>query len=340
MRARWIKAGIATGVLTAGSLSAEILYEKDGIALEGSVRMVHRNAATCQVLAENESHEAYERTKVNHGQPLHVWRLDYSALNGSGRSLSDLTAHFQIDADWPPCTNWTGLGQYPGPVQWAGSFETLQRTAGLRPGEEAAATAYVLAIDGQQPRFGRRQVTYRFGSTSGGALEPQPSVEPSPGPEALPRPEPVCKGPEEERPCWEESPAHPGCYVWNERFPGYAMTWTGGCEDGLASGPGILTWTWKDTDTIEEEGLLSDGKKHGHWVERRETEGLAYPTTEKGSYVNGKRHGRWVESFGGDGFWRAFEGSYVDGVKHGRWTDTNSRGRADIDEYVYGERQD
>ena len=207
MRARWIKAGIATGVLTAGSLSAEILYEKDGIALEGSVRMVHRNAATCQVLAENESHEAYERTKVNHGQPLHVWRLDYSALNGSGRSLSGLTTHFQIEAEWPPCTNWTGLGQNPGPVQWAGSFETIQRLSGMQPGEEAAATAYVLALDDQQPRFGRRRVTYRFGDAAPQAAETAPLPEP-----LVPvLPEPLCIGRPEGAQCWTELANQPGC---------------------------------------------------------------------------------------------------------------------------------
>ena len=77
------------------------------------------------------------RTKANHGRALHVWRLDYGALNASGKALSLLTAHFRLEAEWPPCTNWTGLGQYPGPVQWAGSFETLQRMGGLEVGAEA-----------------------------------------------------------------------------------------------------------------------------------------------------------------------------------------------------------
>lgn len=127
MRRIWIKTGMATGLLTASVLHAEILYERDGIALEGSVRMAGRNAATCQVLAENESPEAYEAAKAHHGRPLHVWRVDYSAFNGSGKPLSQITAHFRVQSEWPPCTNWTSLARYPGPVQWAGSFETLQR---------------------------------------------------------------------------------------------------------------------------------------------------------------------------------------------------------------------
>ncbi|MCY4593863.1 MAG: hypothetical protein OXC19_03575 [Bryobacterales bacterium] len=149
----WIKTAIAAGLLTAGSLPAETLYEQDGITLEGSVRLVHRAAATCQVLAENESPETYEATKANHGQPLHVWRLDYGALNASGKALSNLTAHFQIEAEWPPCTNWTGLGQFPGPVQWASSFETIQRTGSSR----GSATGRSISSSAQLPRQPRRR---------------------------------------------------------------------------------------------------------------------------------------------------------------------------------------
>ena len=112
-----IKTWIAAGLLTASAAHGETLYQKDGITLEGSVRMVHRSAATCQVLEENESAESYEHTKSNHGRPLNVWGVDYAAFNGSGRSLSQITAHFRIEAEWPPCTNWAGLGQDPGPVQ-------------------------------------------------------------------------------------------------------------------------------------------------------------------------------------------------------------------------------
>lgn len=63
-----IKTWIAAGLLTASATLGETLCEKDGISLEGAVRMVHRNAATCQVLAENASSESYERTKANYGK--------------------------------------------------------------------------------------------------------------------------------------------------------------------------------------------------------------------------------------------------------------------------------
>ena len=161
MGASWIKIGFAAGLL-AGAAQGDTLYERDGITLAGTVRLVTREAATCQVHAANESPEVYERTKANHGQPLHVWRLDFAARNGSGRRLEQLTAHFRIEAEWPPCTNWTGLGQYPGPVQWAGSFETIQRTGGMQLGEEAGHSVFLLAFHDQEPRFARWQVDYRF----------------------------------------------------------------------------------------------------------------------------------------------------------------------------------
>ncbi len=276
---------LAVALLAAVAAPAATLYEKDGITLEGSVRMVHRDAATCQVLADHESPEAYKRTKANHGRPLHVWRLDYSALNGSGKFLSDLTAHFQIEAEWPPCTNWTGLGQYPGPVQWAGSFETIQRPSGMRPGEEAAATAYVLAFHDRQPRFGRRQVTYRFGDAG-----PQgPQAEPVPGPLVPVLPEPQCLGLAEGAQCWMELANQPGCYVWDEYYdPGAdAPTWTGECSDGLASGMGTVTWRF-DERTVRVTGPVRKGKHHG-------CSRVSTPDDydEEGTYVDGQRQGRW-----------------------------------------------
>ena len=122
---------IAALAVATAPATADTLYEEQGVILKGTVRLVGRNAATCQVLEEHESPETYAATKANHGRPLHAWRLEYGALNPSGTALSNLTAHFQIEAEWPPCTNWIGLGQYSGPGQWAGSFETLQRTGGL-----------------------------------------------------------------------------------------------------------------------------------------------------------------------------------------------------------------
>ena len=356
---------LATVLLTVAA-QGEVLYEKEGVALSGSVRMIHRDAAICQVLEESESPEAYEQTRANHGRPLHVWRLDYSALNGSGQPLSDLTAHFQIEAQWPPCTNWTGLGQYPGPVQWAGSFETLQRTSGMQPGEEAAATAYVLAFDGQPPRFGRRQVTYRFGAVT--PSDPQtvgspqaPSASPALAVRAKPEiPSPTCTGMEAGAKCWLELANQPGCYAWTEHFFTHQrFSWTGACDRGVPNGSGTLreTWRWAGGangwnemtgvmrdgnwhgrsvwrgDQGSGEGEYVDGRPEGHWVERYHPADVSSDShyVEEGQYVSGKREGLWVSR------WNAgsrMETPYRNGLRHGREHMYDSSGKLERT-YVY-----
>ena len=139
---------------------------------------------------------------------------------------------------------------------------------------------------------------------------------------------PICDGLEGERNCWRPLPQPPGCHVWNPGYhPDFAVTWTGACEDGVATGPGILTWdtgrNWEDRWKHEARGSLHDGKKHGHWVERNDPYAGLYPNTEQGPYVDGKRHGRWVERSDSG---RTDEGSYVDGLQHGRWVEVSSSG--------------
>ena len=68
-------------------------------------------------------------------------------MSDNRRRLDHLTAHFKIASEWPPCTNWTGPeGRYAKPVQWAGSFEVLQKPYGMQPDEEVGDTVFVLAF--------------------------------------------------------------------------------------------------------------------------------------------------------------------------------------------------
>ena len=167
MHACWTRIWIAASLFAAGAAQGETLYQRDGITLEGTVRMVTRGAGVCQVLAENHPPDVYEGMKANHGQPLDVWQLDFAARNGSGRRLAYLTAHLKIDSEWPPCTNWTGPeGRYGKRPQWAGSFETLQRVSGMEPGEQVSDTVYVLAFHSHEPRFENWQLDYRFAAGS------------------------------------------------------------------------------------------------------------------------------------------------------------------------------
>ena len=168
MRASWIKTWVVAGLLAASTAQGETLYERDGITLDGTVRMVTRGAGVCQVLEDRESPTGYEEMKANHGQLLHVWQLDFAARNGSGRRLEHLTAHFKIASEWPPCTNWTGPeGRYAKPVQWSGSFEVLQRPSGMEPGGEVSGTVFMLAFHDQQPGFENWQLDYRFTAATG-----------------------------------------------------------------------------------------------------------------------------------------------------------------------------
>ena len=134
---------------------AEILYDEEGIQLHGTARIVTRNAATCNVLEEKEH---YERLKANDGQPLHVWRLDYSVHNRTGKTLSYLRASFDIKSNWPPCTNWSwkgqGAAQYPGHVFWDDHpFQSITALYGMAPDEVKEEELYLIVFHTDEPTF-------------------------------------------------------------------------------------------------------------------------------------------------------------------------------------------
>ncbi|MDE0165846.1 MAG: energy transducer TonB [Bryobacterales bacterium] len=140
---------------------AETLYDREGIQLQGTARVVAYEAGTCRVLEERHSEAEYEDMKANHGRPLHVWQLDFSAYNGTGKALSYLRAGFEIESEWPPCTNWSGpSGNYSKPVLWAGSFQLLQKPSGMEPGEVVRDTIFLLVFHEHQPVFKKWGVNF------------------------------------------------------------------------------------------------------------------------------------------------------------------------------------
>ena len=154
---------------------AEVLYDREGIQLQGSARIVSQNAATCHVLEEKHSPEEYRKIKANQGQPLHVWQLDISAHNQTGKALDFLRADFTIESPWPPCTHWSGEGPgggpagdfvdaegLPRPLEWASTLKVLSRVGGMRVGEVERDTVFLLVFHQDKPAFKDREVHFTF----------------------------------------------------------------------------------------------------------------------------------------------------------------------------------
>ena len=358
MHAWWTKTWIAASLFATAVAQGETLYQRDGITLEGSVRMVTRGAGVCQVLAENHPPDVYEGMKGNHGQPLDVWRLDFAARNGSGRRLEYLTAHLKIDSEWPPCTNWTGpQGRYPKTPQWAGSFEVLQKPSGLEPGEQLSDTVFVLAFHSHQPRFENWKVDYRFGE--GRAASP-----------------PVTASPEQENLFWQSimnstNPADFESYL--EQFPNgvfrslaqhrlKALEKTtqadsagtapaaapsrpepncegkaegAACWMELASPPGCYVWDdyYVPGKPVSWSGACIGGRASGAGTQKWSPHGPIYESM--GMYAKGKKQGHWMEQTASN--WVA-EGPYVDGKRHGWWVNRGSGGDVSEGPYVNGKR--
>ncbi len=84
--------------------------------------------------------------------------------------------------------------------------------------------------------------------------------------------------------------ARSGCAVWDlDPEPGWSVTWSGGCEDGKASGRGTLVWHEKGEAVIRYEGEMKDGKEHGRRIFTT-SEGDRY----EGDLRDGKEHGRGI----------------------------------------------
>ena len=160
---RW---GMAVAVLVLGMAavaSAQQLLETDGIELLGEAQLVMSGGGTCNVL---ESDTSFEARRENDGAPMDIWQLDFSVRNGSGRWLDHLIARFQIESEWPECTNWDGpdAGTFQ-PLEWADSIDFIQESGRnvVGPDETLTETKYFIALQGDPPpRFSNWSVDYDF----------------------------------------------------------------------------------------------------------------------------------------------------------------------------------
>ena len=148
--------------LVGSPASAEILHDRNGVQLQGTARIFFRNAATCKVLEESLPPEQYEKIKANHGQPIHLWQLDYSAHNNTGKPLDFLTAAFDIDSPQPPCTTWSRHGtEWPHPFSWGHKpFRNLYKPFGLPVGQVARDTLFLLVFHQHKPVFTKWEVDF------------------------------------------------------------------------------------------------------------------------------------------------------------------------------------
>ena len=180
---------VVSWVFGSGWAHAEILYDKDGIQLQGTAQIVQSGGGTCNVL---ESDTDFEERQANHGAPMDIWRLDFSVRNGSSRWLDHLIAIFQIASEWPECTNWdvpdaTELAlQYPSAhIEWGGSAGHIGKSGRnvVSPGQTLTDTKLLIVLRGDpEPRFSTWSLNFDF------ATHPPPPGTSSPAASAADRP--------------------------------------------------------------------------------------------------------------------------------------------------------
>ena len=103
-----------------------------------------------------------------------------------------------------------------------------------------------------------------------------------------------------------------GCAVWHGHSnppANLSVTWSGACEDGQGSGPGVLRFIENGEETARYEGSLSEGKAEGkgRFV-------MANGDSYQGDFRNGTFHGRGVLVT--DTGVR-YEGDFENGTMHG-----------------------
>ena len=338
---------------------ARRLMEIDGIELRGTAQVVMLGAATCHIREQNHSAEEYERLKVNEGKPLNLWRLEYYVYNGSGKALDHLIARYNIESQWPPCTNWSYNPESPiTSASWSSQGGHIQRTAkpfSVAPDETLTEELFFIVFHEDTPRFANWSVDYNFAAEGQATPAETPTEQPAqtqattpppaqaqaaaPPPQASGMPAGIsagetCAGKPEGSECWQELDNRPGCYVWNgDLSENETATWSSECTGGLAQGTGEMIWNWESDGEQKKStstGEVKDGKRHGQWVIR-----YASGTVVEGPYVDGKQHGRWVIRYAnGD----VAEGPAVDGKRHGQWVERGADGDVSEGPYVDGKR--
>jgi hypothetical protein len=114
--------------------------------------------------------------------------------------------------------------------------------------------------------------------------------------------------------------SHTGCHVWNGLpKPNQSIAWSGGCQNGLAQGRGVLQWYAADKPTDRYEGEYRAGKENGRGVNT-----WANGDRYEGEFRDSKQNGRGVNTWAnGD----RYEGEFRDGKAHGPGIRTDASGQ-------------
>jgi hypothetical protein len=111
--------------------------------------------------------------------------------------------------------------------------------------------------------------------------------------------------------------AKSGCKVWNPHpQSNETVSWSGGCVDGLAQGPGTLQWLNNNKPYEKDEGEWNKGQQSGRgtqvWSSGR----------YDGDILNGEPHGQGAMTLPS----ARYEGTFSDGKPNGTGTMTNQEG--------------
>ncbi len=254
---------------------AQSLAEDQGVELHGRITVAAYGYSECIVMETHHSESHYEEIKENHGERLHIYRVDLSVYNGSGRAVEYVLANANLDAaDELACTTHEEGADFVPivPVVFPISLQEygVGKPAALLPGETVTKTEYVRVwIDDPAPRFANRRFSFSFADSSGDSLASAsraPSGSGGPAPPASPPVAPQTSGAQglpsgvtdsntcqqgtiqqQENGCWMEIENQPTCYVWlddldiwSEQFSTPTPTWSGGCAAGFGEGDGTL----------------------------------------------------------------------------------------------------
>ncbi len=237
---------------------------------------------------------SYGEKRVNQGQPLHLWELEFSVFNGSGRALDHLIAYYDIASPWPPCTNWTERyeleGDYSGvQVQWVDPSGRIQHTGAATPtlpNQTHTETILLLALNGVRPQFADWSVNYTFME---GEADTVAAATEAPAASAPRLPSgPLCADTADEA-CWMELDTLPGCYIRIREPLFYELnTWSGQCSGGLGTGTAVFREIYFSNGDILETPYVN-GEVHGTEIRRK-----ANGTVSEYPWVNGVLHGAYI----------------------------------------------